>query len=145
MFSKKCKLTHCWFKSSPSMYSNWIDCVNIFIFRSIHVSATDAVYSIFPPRCRLSSDRHHHTTTSCHASFSWRQDKLAVFASFFDNTLLWRLPLSSQNWSIKSAPPPPSATLSDSPTFILHRYKNVISILVTLHHLTTSQFYLIPN
>jgi hypothetical protein len=100
-----------------------------FIFQTskICVSSTGVFSNLFPPRCRLSSDRRHHAAAQCHASFPWRQDELVASTSSFDNTSFCRLLISSRNRNIKSVPLPPA-----TPTSTLHYYKNVISNLITL-------------
>jgi hypothetical protein len=91
-FLKKIKLTHCYFKSSPSIYSNWIDSV-FFIFwaSKIYVSTIGVVSSLFLPRYRLSSSWRRHATAPCHTSFPWSQDELAASISSFNNSLSCRL------------------------------------------------------
>jgi hypothetical protein len=95
------------------------------------MSPTDVVSSFSPPWCHLSSDRCHHTTTSCHASFSWSQDELAVSASYFDNGSSHRLCSRAETEALNPhrRRRPPS---SNSSTTTLHFYKKVISILTTL-------------
>jgi hypothetical protein len=65
-----------------------------FIFQAskIHISPTGTVSSLSPPQCSLSSDRCHHTATSCHASFPLSQDELAASASSPDIALSHHLP-----------------------------------------------------
>jgi hypothetical protein len=83
------KITLQCFKSSPSISTSWIDRVDFLYFRpsKIHISSNDITSSLFPPWSRLSSDRCHHTTASCHTSFLLSQDELAVSASSFGNAL----------------------------------------------------------
>jgi hypothetical protein len=106
----------------------------LFIFRSskIHVSSTDDVSSISPPRCRLSSDRHRHATTLCHTSFPWSQDDLAAFASFFGNASFrdfsFQVKIEALNPHHRCRPPSP-----DSLTPTLYCYKKIILTLITLH------------
>jgi hypothetical protein len=110
------KLTHRCFRSSMSICSSWIDRVNfLYLWPSkMHVSPTGVVSSLFPPLCRLSSDRHHHAATSCHVSFPWSQDKLVASASFiFQRRFILSPPLSSRNRSIDESAPLPPATLSE--------------------------------
>jgi hypothetical protein len=78
----KIKLTYRWFKSSPSIYTCWIDIIVIPIC---------VFSSLFSPRCRLSSGQRCHAVTPCHASFPLNQDELATSASSFDNALSHRL------------------------------------------------------
>jgi hypothetical protein len=103
-----------------------------FIFwpGKIHVNPTGIVSSLSPPRCRLSSVRHHHTTALCHASFAFRQDELAASTSTYDSALSRRLPswvkteaLNQHHRRRLSSP--------DHQTPTLHCYKNIISTLVT--------------
>jgi hypothetical protein len=131
MFSNKFKLHHCYFKSSPSICSNWINYVIFFIFPSkIHVSLTDVVSSISSPWYRLSSGQRHHAITPCHASFPWSQDELGTSASSFGDVSSCHLP---SRFETETLNPHHSLSSPDSPTPILHWYRKVISILITLH------------
>jgi hypothetical protein len=104
-----------------------------FIFRlsKIHVSPTGVVYSLSPPRCRLSTDRCRHATVPCHTSFPLNQDELAGSALSYDNALSHRIPSRAKTKSFNSHHHnrPPS---SDCSTPTLYCYKKIISILVTL-------------
>jgi hypothetical protein len=102
MFSKK-KLTHRCFKSSPSNCSNWIVRVNFLHFRpsKIHISPTDVVSFLSPPRCHLFSNRRHHAAVSCHTSFLWSQDELIASASSSTNTSPHHLPSRAETEAIK--------------------------------------------
>jgi hypothetical protein len=108
--------------------------VNFFSFfrpNEIRVSSIGAVSSLFPLRCRLSSDRCHYVTASCHASFPWSQNELAISASSSGNASSRRLPCRAEiealNLHHRRCPPS-----LDRPTPTLHCYKNVISNLATL-------------
>jgi hypothetical protein len=87
--------------------------------------------SLSPPRGRLSSGRHHHTTTPCHAYFPLSQAELTASASFSDNTSSHRLPSQAKTEALNLHHHcrPPSL---DHLTPTLHYYKKVISTLVTL-------------
>jgi hypothetical protein len=117
---KKIKLTHLYFKSSPYIFSSWIDHVDFLHFWSskIYVSPTDVVFSLSPPQWRLSSGRRYHAAMPCHPSSS-------------GNTPPRRL---SSKAEIEALNPhhhhrPPS---QNRLTHTLHCCKNVISTLVTL-------------
>jgi hypothetical protein len=85
-----------------------------------------------PPWCRLSSGRHRHTVTPCHAYFPLIQDELAASTSFSNSASSHHLPSIAKtevlNLHHRRQPP-----YSDRLTRTLHCYKNVMSILVTLH------------
>jgi hypothetical protein len=105
-----------------------------FIFwpSKIRISPTSVVVSsFFPPRCRLSFDRCRHAAALCHTSFSWSQDDLAGSASSSDNASSYRPPSRAETEALNPHNPrrPPSP---DRLTPILHCYKKVISILITL-------------
>jgi hypothetical protein len=123
MFSKK--ITHHYFKSSPT----WI----FFIFWSskILINPTRGISSLSPPRCRLTSDWHHHVIMPCHASFPWSYDELAASASYCGNASSCFLPsrAETKELNLHHRCWPPSL---DHLTPTLHFYKKVISILVTL-------------
>jgi hypothetical protein len=133
MFSKNFKLIHRCFKSSPSIYSNWIDRVDFLYFwpNKIRVGPTDVVSSLSLLWCHLSSGRHHHATALCHTSFPWSQDEFTASTSSFDNVLSCHLPSRAEieplNLHHHCQPPFP-----DSLTPTLYYYKKVISILSTL-------------
>jgi hypothetical protein len=97
----------------------------------IRVNPTSIVSFLFPPWCCLSSCRRHHAATSCHASFSWSQDKLAASASSSGNTSSRRFPsrakIEALNLHHRHRPPSPYCL---TPT--IHYYKKIISTLVTL-------------
>jgi hypothetical protein len=133
IFSKKIKLTHRCFKSSPSNYSNWIDCLYFLHVWSnkIRVSPTSIVSSLSPSWCRLSSDRRHYVTVTYHTSFPWSQDELTASASSFDNASSYRLSSWAKTEALNShhcyrSP----STNSSTPT--LYYYKKVTLTLVTL-------------
>ncbi len=130
---KKIKLTHHYFKSSPSIYNNWIDHVNFlhFFVKKICVNPTGVISSLFPPRCCFFSNQRHHTTVPCHTFFPLSQDELADSASSFGNASSRRLPSRAKTEALnphrRHRPPSP-----DHPTPTLHWYKKVILTLVTL-------------
>jgi hypothetical protein len=103
----------------------------IFLPSKIRVSLAGVVSSIFPPWYHLSSDRRHHATAPCRASFSLSQDELAVSASSSSNDSSRRIPsrTKTEALNLRYHRRPPS---SDHPTPILHCYENVISVLTTL-------------
>jgi hypothetical protein len=97
----------------------------------IHVSPTNIVSSLFPPRWCLSSGRCCHDVMPCHASFPLSKDELAASASSSDNALSCRLASWSKIEELNShhhrrLPSPDRLT----PT--LYCYKKIISTLVTL-------------
>jgi hypothetical protein len=130
---KKIKLTHCYFKSLPSICRSWIDRVDFlhFLASRIHVRLSGVVSSLFSLWCRLSSSRRRHTTALYHTFFPWSQDELDVFASSSDNASSSRLPSRVKTEALNShhrhRPPSP-----DRSTPTLHYYKNIISTLATL-------------
>jgi hypothetical protein len=130
MFFKK--ITHHYFKSSPSICISRIDRVNFYHFRSskIRVSPTSVVSSLSTFRCHISSGPRRHTAAPCHASFSWSQDEFAAFASSSGNTSSRRLPSRAKtkalNLHYRRRPPSP-----DRLTPTLHYYKKDISTLIT--------------
>jgi hypothetical protein len=73
----------------PAESTAWI----FFIFQpsKICVSLTDVISSIFPPRCRLSSDRYRHAAVPCHDFFPLSSDELTVSVSSSDNALSHRI------------------------------------------------------
>jgi hypothetical protein len=107
--------------------------VNFFIFwhNKICVGPTSIVTSLSSPRCRPSSDRRHHIAVSCHASFPWSQDDLAVSALSSGNTSSRHLPSRVKTEALNSHHRRWSPS-SDIPIFTLRCYKNVISTLATL-------------
>jgi hypothetical protein len=131
----KIKLTHRFFKSLPSISTSWINRVNFLYFS---VQSTGITSSLSPPRCRLSSDRCHYITVSCHASIPLSQDEFATYASSSDNALFHRLPHQAETEALN---PHHRRRLSssDHPTLTLHCYKKIISTLSTL---STSQLHL---
>jgi hypothetical protein len=68
----------------------------------ICVSPTGVVYSLSPPRCRLSSSRYRHTTAPCHTSFPLSQDELDASASSSDNALSCCLPSHAETEALNS-------------------------------------------
>jgi hypothetical protein len=137
------KLTHHYFKSSPSICSSWIDRVNFFWPNKIHISPTGVVSFLSPPQCRLSSGRCRRTVTLCHVSFSLSQDELTASASSSSNAssrrLLTRAKIEALNPHHRRRPPSPNCLI-----LTLHCYKKIISTLTTLPttqprvHLTSS-------
>jgi hypothetical protein len=109
-------LTHCSFKSSPSNYISWIDHM-YFLYFSL--------------RCRLSSDRRHHTVTPDHASFPLRQDELTASTSSSSNALSRCLPSRAKIEALNSHYHCRLPS-SDRPTLTLHYYKKIILTLTTL-------------
>jgi hypothetical protein len=110
-----------------------------FIFWSskIHVRPTDIVSSFSPYQCRLSSGRRRHTF------FSLRQYELVTFASSSGNILSRRL----HSWTeTKVLNPHHRRRLSslDHPTFTLHCYKKIISILTTLFITQPRLYFTLP-
>jgi hypothetical protein len=105
-----------------------------FIFRpsKIHVSPSSIVSFHSPPQWRLSSDWHHHSTMSYHASFSWRQDELAASVLSSGNASSSRFLSRAKTEALNSHHyRRPSSQYSLPPT--LHCYKKkVISILIIL-------------
>jgi hypothetical protein len=103
----------------------------IFLHSKIRVIPTDVVFSLFPPRCHLSSAQCHYCPAPCHASFLWSQDEFAASASSSVNALSHHLPTWAETKALnlhhRHWPPSP-----DSPTPTLHCYKKVISILANL-------------
>jgi hypothetical protein len=97
----------------------------------IRVRLTDIISSLSPLRCHLSSGRHRHATAPCHASFPWRQNKLAVSASSSGNALSRRLFSQAKTEALNPHHHCRPIT-SDRPTHTLHCYKNVILTLTTL-------------
>jgi hypothetical protein len=104
----------------------------IFRFSKIHVSLTSVVSSLSLLRYCLSSSRCRHATVSCCAYFRWSQNELAISTSSSNNAssqyLISRAKIEALNlhhrrWS----------SFPDHPTPTLHRYKNVISTLITFH------------
>jgi hypothetical protein len=140
-FQKKNKLTHCCFKSSPSIWSSWIDRMNFLYFwpNKIHVSPTDVVSSLFPPRCRLSSDWRRYYTTPWHASFLLNQNKLVASASSSSNASTCHIPSQAKTEAMNphhhSSPPSP-----DRPTHTLHYYH--LNRGHSPHHSIVPLFYL---
>jgi hypothetical protein len=104
-----------------------------FIFwpGKIHISPTDVVSFLSPPRCHLSSDRRRHTAAPCHASFSLSQDKFVISTSSFGNTLSCRLPSRDKTEAMYSHHHRRLSSLNH-PTPTIHCYKKIISIFVTL-------------
>jgi hypothetical protein len=102
-----------------------------FLLNKICVSPTNVIYSISTPWCRLPTGRHCHAAISRHTSFSLKQDKLAAFASSFNNILSHRLPSRVETRVLNShhhgRPPSPGR-----PTHTLHYYKKIILTFVTL-------------
>jgi hypothetical protein len=137
------KLNHHCFKSSPSIYTNWIDRVIFFIFHpsKIFISPTNIVSSLSPHRCHLSTSQRRHIATSCHASFSLSQDDLIVFVLFSSNVLSRRLPSRALNLHHHHMLPS-----LDRLTFTLNCFKKII---LTLANLLTTQphlyFYLLNS
>jgi hypothetical protein len=129
----KKKLTHQCFKSSPSICTSWIDCVNFLHFLSskICISPTVVVSSISPPRCHLSSGRRRHAPVPCHASFPSSQDELDISNSSFGNVSSCRLPSQAETEALN---PYHHHRLpsSNRPTSTIHCYKKIISTLITL-------------
>jgi hypothetical protein len=142
---KKIKLTHRCFKSSTSICSSWIDHAYFLHFwpNKFLVSPTGIVSSFPPPWCCLSSDRHRHTVTPCHASFQLSQDELTVSGSSFGNASSCRLPSQAETEALNPHhhSRPPSL---DCPTPTFHCYKKIISILLTLI-ITQSCLYFISS
>jgi hypothetical protein len=103
VFSKNFKLTHCYFKFSPSILAiestTWI----LFIFwpSKIRVSLTGVVSSLFAPRCHLSSDRCRYVVMSCHAYFSWSQNELTASTLSSDNVSSCWLPSRAKTETYK--------------------------------------------
>jgi hypothetical protein len=89
------------------------------------------VSSLFSLRCRLSFDRRCHATAPCHASFPLSQNKFAVSASSFDNALSRRLP-SRIKTKVLNLHHHCRLSYPYRSTPILHCYKKIISILITL-------------
>jgi hypothetical protein len=107
--------------------------MNFFIFwpSKICVNPIDVVSSLSLPWCQPSSGRCPDAIVSCHASFPWRQDKLAASASSSGNAsshhLLFRAEIKALN--LHHCRRPPSL---NNPTPIIHCYKKVISTLAIL-------------
>jgi hypothetical protein len=113
MYLKKLKLTHRYFKSSPSICSNWIDYVYF-----LHFWPSKNCISL----TRLSSGRHYHAAAPCHPSFPWSQDELIASDSSSGNALSRRIPSRAETEALNlhHRYRPPSL---DSPTPTLHCYK----------------------
>jgi hypothetical protein len=110
-----------------------------FSVSKIRVSPTHVVSSLFPPRCRFYSVRRRHTVTPCHASFSCSQDEFAPSTSSSVNTSSRRLPSQAE---IKVL----NLYHRHSPTLILNCYKKShLNLGHSLHHSTTSLFYLLTS
>jgi hypothetical protein len=92
MFSKKIKLTHHCFKSSPLICIGWIDRVGFlyFLANKIHISLTGVVSSFSLPGA---ASPLANVVTSCHTSFPWSQDELTAYISSFGNASSHRLHL----------------------------------------------------
>jgi hypothetical protein len=116
-----------------SICTSWIDHIDFLHFwpSKIHVSPTDVVSSLFPPRYRLSFSRRRHAAASCHAFFPLSQGKLATSVSSFGNILSRCLPsrVETEALNLHHRCRLPSL---DRSTPTLHYYKNIISTLATL-------------
>jgi hypothetical protein len=99
----------------------------------IHVSLAGVVSSLSSPRCHHSSSQHCHVPAPCHTSFPLNQDELAISTLSSGNASSRRLPSWAETEILHphhhSRPP-----FRDRLIFILHCYKNIISI-----------FYLLPS
>jgi hypothetical protein len=104
-----------------------------FIFWSskIHVSPTNVISSLSPPRCHLSSSWHCHDVVLYHTSFLLNQDEIAASALSFSNAVSRRLPSRTETEALNlhHCHRLPS---SDRPTPTLYCYKAIISTLATL-------------
>jgi hypothetical protein len=128
-YQKKIKLTHPCFKSSPSIYSSWMDHVNFLHFwpSKVRVSPTSVVSSLSPPEYRISSDRRHHAAALCHTSFPLSQDELAASALSFSNASSCRLP-SEELPKMKS-------------TYVQTHVRNPITIVDAIENHWASQYW----
>jgi hypothetical protein len=140
IFFKKNKLTHYYFKSSPFIYSSWIDCMDFFIFwpSKICVSPTGVVSSIFPFQCRLSSGQRRLTTAPYHASFPWSQDELTASASYSGNASSHRLPSRAETEALicTSATGHPPWTARLPPVTAIKKSSQPWSLSPSLHHVS---------
>jgi hypothetical protein len=111
----------------------------IFCPRKICISPTGIISSLSPPRCHLSSGRHHHAAAPCHASFPWSQDEVTASTSSSIKALSHRL-LSRAETKIlnlqhhrripsSDSPIPPSTTIKRSSQPWSLSLPNRISIL----------------
>jgi hypothetical protein len=71
-----------------------------FLASKICVSPTGVVFSLFSPRCRLSSGQRCHTAVPCHASFPWIQDELSASTSSSDNASFHHSPSRAETEAI---------------------------------------------
>jgi hypothetical protein len=113
-----------------------------FIFWSskICISPTRVVYSFFPFRCHLSSDRCSHAVTTCLTSFTLSQDELAAFTSFSGNALFRRFSSRAKNEAL-NLHHHRMLSSSDRLTPTLHYYKkDHLNLVYSLHHSTVSLF-----
>jgi hypothetical protein len=126
-------LTHHWFKSSSSIWINWIDCVDFlhFLLSKICVRPTAVASSLSPLQCRLSSSRCRHIAAPCYSSFTLNQDELAASTSSYDKASSCRFPSRADTEALNphhhSRP-----SFLDRPTLTLHCYKKIILTVTTL-------------
>jgi hypothetical protein len=146
MFSKIFKLTHRWFKSSPSIYSNWIGCVIFLFFSLLRFTSAQLVLS---PRFSLhnaaSPPANDSTPSRCvtlpsHGAKRRSLPPLHLSATFRLITLL--LKLKSKYWICTAAAGHPPQTALPPPSTVIKSHFNIGH---SSHHSTVSLFYLLTR